>query len=206
MRGSSVAQKQAVRDFGKSRARALKDIRDKVPVRQRAGLPRFKKRGRARPTVNYTRQGFALKDGNLILAGGVTVRVVWSRPLPSAPSSVRVCRDAPGHWHASFVVATEAEPYPGTGGAVGIDWGVQDIAVTTSDAHDLPHPQYGNKQAQKLSRYQRQTARRKPEPVSRRPPGTSGPGARRPGRTPRRRRSGGTPPASGPGTSSATTT
>ncbi|HEU5417043.1 MAG TPA: helix-turn-helix domain-containing protein, partial [Streptosporangiaceae bacterium] len=37
--GSSVAQKQTIRDFGKSRAKALKDRRDKLPVRQRAGLP-----------------------------------------------------------------------------------------------------------------------------------------------------------------------
>ena len=39
---------------------------------------------------------------------------------------------------------------------------MKDIAVTTSDAHDLPHPQYGKKQADKMSRYQRQMARRKP--------------------------------------------
>jgi len=161
--GSSVAQKQTIRDFGTSRAKALQDIKDKVPVRQRAGLPRFKKRDRALPTLNYTRQGFTLRGGNLILAGGIQVRVVWSRPLPSAPSSVRVRRDALGHWHASFVVTTEAEPYPETGGAIGIDWGVTDIAVTTSSAHDLPHPQFGKKAAQKISRYQRQMARRKPE-------------------------------------------
>jgi len=40
---------------------------------------------------------------------------------------------------------------------------VTDIAVTTSSAHDLPHPQFGKKAAEKLSRYQRQMARRKPE-------------------------------------------
>src|ERR1700761_7016491 len=31
--GSSVAQKQAVRDFGKSRAKALKDRKGKLPVK-----------------------------------------------------------------------------------------------------------------------------------------------------------------------------
>ncbi|HEX6521449.1 MAG TPA: transposase, partial [Streptosporangiaceae bacterium] len=41
--------------------------------------------------------------------------------------------------------------------------GVRDIAVTTSDAHDLPHPEFGKKSAEKLSRYQRQMARRMPE-------------------------------------------
>jgi putative transposase len=162
--GSSVAQNQTVRDYGKSRAKALKDRKDKIPVRQRAGLPQFKKRGRSLPTMNYSRQGFTLRDRHLTLAGGITLRVIWSRELPSAPSSVRVCRDALGRWHASFVVRAEAEPYPETGDVIGIDWGVKDIAVTTSDAHDLPHPQFARKSAEKLARYQRQMARRKPKP------------------------------------------
>jgi putative transposase len=162
--GSSVAQKRAIRDFGKSRAKALKDIKDKLPVRRRAGMPKFRKRDRCLPTMNYTRQGFALRDGLLRVAGGIALRVVWSRPLPSAPTSVRVYQDAVGHWYASFVTETEAEPYPRAGAVIGIDWGVKDIAVTTSDAHDLPHPQYGKKSAQKLAKYQRQMARRKPRP------------------------------------------
>jgi putative transposase len=162
--GSSVAQQQTIRDFGKSRAKALQDRRDKKPVRQRAGLPQFKKRDRALPTMNYTRPGFTLRDGRLTVAGGISLRVVWSRPLPSAPSSVRVYQDALGRWHASFVVQSEAEPYPPSDEAIGIDWGVKDIAVTTSDAHDLPHPEYGKKSQEKLSRYQRQMARRRPRP------------------------------------------
>src|SRR5262245_19644916 len=84
--GSSVAQKQTVRDFGKSRPKALKDRKGTLPVRQRAGLPQFKKRDRALPTMNYTKQGFTLRDGLLTVAGGIVVRVVWSSPLPSAPS------------------------------------------------------------------------------------------------------------------------
>ena len=162
--GSSVAQKQTIRDFGKSRAKALKDRKDKLPVRQRAGMPQLRKRGRSLPTMNYTRQGFVLSDGLLTVAGGISLRVVWSRPLPSAPSSVRVYQDALGHWHASFVVETEADPYPETGAAIGIDWGVKEIAVTTSDDHDLPHPGHGRKSAGKLATYQRQMARRKPKP------------------------------------------
>ena len=160
--GSSVAQKQAIRDFGKSRAKALKDRKNKIPVRRRAGLPQFKKRDRALPTMNYTRQGFTIRDGRLIVAGGVSLRVVWSRDLPSDPSSVRVCQDALGHWHASFVVQAEAGQYPENGHAIGIDWGVREIATTTSEAHDLPHPEFGKKAAETLARFQRQMARRKP--------------------------------------------
>jgi putative transposase len=162
--GSSVAQKQAIRDFCKSRAKALKDRKNKMPVRQRAGLPQFKKRDQSRPTMNYTRQGFALRDGKLTVAGGISLRIVWSRPLPAEPSSVRVYQDATGHWNASFVVTTEEEPYPETAAVIGIDWGVKDIAVTTSDAHDLPHAEFGKNAQGKLAKYQRQMARRRPKP------------------------------------------
>jgi len=41
---------------------------------------------------------------------------------------------------------------------------VKDVAVTTSDAHDLPHPEFGRKSAGKLARCQRQMSRRKPKP------------------------------------------
>ncbi|MGN9796469.1 helix-turn-helix domain-containing protein, partial [Streptomyces sp. OZ13] len=80
--GSSVPQQQVVRDFAKSRAKALKDIKAKLPMRQRAGMPRIKRKREAAPSLNYTTRGFRLKDGRLHLAGGIVVTVVWSRQLP----------------------------------------------------------------------------------------------------------------------------
>lgn len=160
--GASVPQQQTIRDFATSRSKALKDIEKRLPLRQRAGMPRVKKKRDALPTLNYTTRGFRLKDGRLHLAGGIVLTVVWSRDLPSAPSSVRVYRDAVGHWYASFVVATQTQPLPATGAVIGVDWGVKQTATTTSDAHDLPHAQHGKTAAQKLARYQRMMARRKP--------------------------------------------
>lgn len=161
--GASVPQQQIIRDFVRSRAKALKDIKARLPMRQRAGMPKFKKKDRSTPTLNYTRRGFRLKAGRLHLANGIVLTVVWSRDLPAEPSSVRVCRDSLGHWYASFVVPVQAEPLPATGRAIGIDWGVNEIATTTSDNHDLPHPNHGKKAAEKLARYQRMMARRKPK-------------------------------------------
>jgi putative transposase len=160
--GASVPQQQIIRNFGASRARALKDIKAKLPPRQRAGMPRLKKKDRAIPTLNYTRRAFRLKEGCLHLAGGIVVRVVWSRELPAEPSSVRVYRDSLGHWYASFVVPAESQPLPSTGRSIGIDWGVRETATTTSGAHDLPHPEYGKKASARLTHYQRMMARRKP--------------------------------------------
>lgn len=161
--GASVPQQQLIRDFGASRAKALGDIKARLPMRQRAGMPRYKKKREANPSLNYTRRGFRLKDGRLHLAGGIVLCVVWSRELPNTPSSVRVYCDSLGHWYASFVVAATIEHLPKTGRVIGIDWGVKETATTTSDAHDLSHPQHGKTAAQKLARYQRMMARRRPK-------------------------------------------
>ncbi|MEV0203284.1 hypothetical protein AB0H81_43550, partial [Nonomuraea sp. NPDC050691] len=91
--GASVPQQQIIRDFARSRAKALQDIKDRLSVKRRAGMPRFKKKDLARPSLNYSRRGFRLRDGRLHLAGGIVLTVVWSRQLPAAPSSVRVYRD-----------------------------------------------------------------------------------------------------------------
>ncbi|ANS65279.1 transposase [Streptomyces lincolnensis] len=160
--GSSVPQQQLIRDFGRSRAKSLKDIRDRLPQGLRAGMPTYKKRCEADPTLNYTRRGFRMKDGRLHLAGGIVLTVVWSRNLHADPSSVRVYRDSLGHWYASFVVPAEVQPLPETGRVIGIDWGVKETATTTSDAHDLPHAGHGQKAQAKLARYDRMMARRKP--------------------------------------------
>ncbi|MFD4537038.1 RNA-guided endonuclease InsQ/TnpB family protein [Kitasatospora sp. NPDC058397] len=159
--GASVPQQQTIRDFARSRAKALKDIKAKLPVKQRAGMPRHKKLKDSRPSLNYTQRGFRLKEGRLHLAGGIVLTVVWSRDLPCVPSSVRVYQDAVGHWYASFVVAAEVRPLPETGAVIGIDWGVRETATTTSDAHDLPHAEHGRTAARRLAKYQRQMARRR---------------------------------------------
>ncbi|MFG2293994.1 RNA-guided endonuclease InsQ/TnpB family protein [Streptomyces sp. NPDC048603] len=159
--GACVPQQQIIRDFGKSRAKALGDIKARLPVRQRAGMPGIKRKREADPSLEYTRRGFRLKNDRLLLANGIALTVAWSRDLPSAPSSVRVYRDSLGHWYASFVVAAPSEAPAETGRAIGIDWGVKEVATTTSDTHDLPHAQHGKTAAAKLVRHQRMMARRR---------------------------------------------
>ncbi|MEU6913016.1 RNA-guided endonuclease InsQ/TnpB family protein [Streptomyces olindensis] len=161
-KGSSVPQQQAIRDFGASRAKALKDIKNRLPQRQRAGMPKHKKKHDAALSLNYTRRGFRVQGGLLHLAGGIVLTVVWSRDLSADPSSVRVYRDRLGHWYASFVVPSEAQPLPATGAVIGVDWGVRVTATTTSDMYDLPHAEHGGKARARLTRYDRMMARRKP--------------------------------------------
>ncbi len=137
--GSQNAQQQVLRTFRTKRARG-------------ARAKKLKKH-HALPTVNYTRNGLRIKDGRLRLAKGVSIPVVWSRELPSDPSSVRVYQDSLGHWYASFVVRVNEEPLAELDSAVGIDWGVETIATATDPAYDLAHPQYGRRNAGALANY-----------------------------------------------------
>ena len=177
--GSSVAQQQTVRDFAASRSKALTDRKNRIPVAQRHGLPRFKSRHTARPTLNYTARGFSLKPDDtgrlrLVLPGRVSIPVVWSRDLPSTPKSVRVSQDTLGHWYASFVVDVEHRVLPAVGDnlAIGIDWGVRETATTarvnlrSGDVDDtidfdLPHAEHGKRAASELALAQRTMARRR---------------------------------------------
>ncbi|MEV0775604.1 transposase [Streptomyces sp. NPDC050428] len=161
--GSSVVQQQAIRDFGRSRGKAHQDIRERLPLARRARMPKWKSKREALLTLNYTKRGFRLKDGRLHLAGGVVLTVVWSPELPAEPSSVRVYQGSLGHWYSSFVVPAQVQPLPETGRVLGVDWGVTETATTTSDAHDLPHAEYGKKAQKKLTRYDRMMARRRPK-------------------------------------------
>lgn len=157
--GSSVAQQQVVRDFTAARSKALSDRQNKVTSAR--GLPRHKARHRSRPSLNFTRRGFSVRDGRLCLPGGVRVPVVWSRQLPSDPSSVRVSQDALGHWWASFVVEIEPTHHDGSG-VIGVDWGIKTPAATTDDRYDLPYLGARKNAQAGLARYQRMMARRKP--------------------------------------------
>lgn len=91
--GSVVVQQQMMRDYSRRKAADQG--------------PRKLKKHHCLPSLNYTLRGFSLRDGALVLAGGISLPVVWSRELPSAPTSVRVYQDSLGHWYASFVVYRE---------------------------------------------------------------------------------------------------
>lgn len=95
-----------------------------------------------------------------MLAKCPPIPVVLHRPMPSAPTSVVVFRDACGDWFASFVVRREDEPLPPTAGAIGIDWGVIATATTTDPAYDLLFSGHRKAAADRLAKAQRRMARR----------------------------------------------
>ncbi|MEV6554075.1 transposase [Nocardia sp. NPDC051756] len=151
--GSQVAQQQALRTYAQAH-----DLSFKVKGR---GRPVFKSRKRALPSLEYTVRGFRIRDGRLLLPKGVSIPVVWSRELPSEPTTVRVTRDSVGHWYASFVVRREAETVSIAAGGIGVDWGVSTTATTTDTAFDLPFLGHRKRCAAELAKAQRRMARRR---------------------------------------------
>lgn len=152
--GSSVAQQQMLRTFALALQHAFK-------VKGRR-FPKYKQRKTALPSLEYTTNGFKLKDGRLRLPGKLSIPVVWSRELPSEPKSCRVYQDNLGDWYVSFVVKRERTPLPPTDRKIGIDWGVKVPATTTDPDFDLLYLGHRKNAANEVAKAQRKMARRKP--------------------------------------------
>lgn len=150
--GSQVAQQQMLRTYGSALSHSFT-----VKGRRR---PTFKARKTTLPSLEYTRNGFSIRDNRLVLPKGVTVPVVWSRDLPSEPTSVNVYRDSLGHWYASFVVRRETSTLPNARGGIGIDWGVSTVATTTDACFDLQYAGHRKRCAAQLAKAQRKMSRR----------------------------------------------
>ncbi|MDR7338400.1 putative transposase [Glycomyces lechevalierae] len=164
---SAVALQQAVRDANKA-YRHYFAARTGKRARGPVGKPRFKSRRDRRQAIRFTRNArFKITAaGRLRLPGIGEVSVVWSRDLPSAPSSVTVVREASGRYFASFVCETRDDPLPDTGRAIGLDLGLASF-VTGSDGSKTAAPQYCRRAERKLAKANRNLARKRPGSANR---------------------------------------
>ena len=102
--------------------------------------PRFKKR-RNQQSAKLTRNAFTIKNGAIYLAKIGTVKPVWSRELPSIPSSVTIIKDSANRYFLSFVVDIEKQSAPPTDKTIGIDLGIKTFATfDTGEKRDAPKP------------------------------------------------------------------
>jgi len=159
---ASVALVQACQDA----RRAYRNWFDSLSGRRkgrRVGHPRLRTK-RGRQSIRLTRNGFALHDDRLYLAKVGQVRVRWSGPLPTVPSSVTVIRDPDGRYSASFVVERDATPLPTVGRVAGVDLGLTWLAtVTDSDGttEQVANPRHLRSAQRRLARAQRRLARKR---------------------------------------------
>jgi putative transposase len=127
--------------------------------------PRFRSRKDRRQAIRFTANArFSVTPGSRLRLPKIgDVKVCWSRPLPSAPSSVTVIRDASGRHFASFVIESDpqadAERFAQAGAEVGIDLGLTHFAVM-SDGRKVVSPRFLRRAERKLRKAQKSLSRK----------------------------------------------
>lgn len=152
---SNIPLQQSIIDLGTAYSNyfdSLKGKRKGVKV----GQPRFKKKTTAQ-SARFRKGGFVLKGQSVYLAKIGNLKPIWSRELPSEPSSVTVIKDSANRYFLSFVVETEPVQMPAQFPSVGIDLGLKTFAVL-STGEKVERPDYKPLE-RKISRLQRKAAR-----------------------------------------------
>jgi putative transposase len=129
---------------------------------RRVGHPRFRTK-HGRQSIRLTRNGFALHGTRLYVAKVGDLRVRWSRPLPSVPSSVSVICEADGRYYASFVVRRGPARLPPVTRTAGIDLGLARFAVVAASdgtTEVVANPRHLRAAEQRLARAQRALSRK----------------------------------------------
>ena len=124
-----------------------------------AGRPRFKSK-RDRQSVSLMKTAFTLRDG-VLKVGKIEgdLKVLWSRELPSPPSSCTLSMTPTGDFYVSFTCEYVPQKTSGTG-VTGIDFGLKDLFVLSS-GEKITNPRHYTRTQRKLKRLQQHLARKK---------------------------------------------
>ncbi|XZN95352.1 MAG: RNA-guided endonuclease InsQ/TnpB family protein [Microcoleus sp.] len=123
---------------------------------RKVGYPKFKKRTSSQ-SARFRVGGFSLKNGGVYLAKIGVVNPIWSRTLPSEPSSVTVIKDCANRYFLSFVVEIQPIQSEAKNPSIGIDLGIKTFAVM-SNGEKAESPSY-KKPYRKVRKLQRKLAR-----------------------------------------------
>lgn len=148
---SSVALQQSLRNLDVAFSRFFK---------KKSRYPKFKKRKNG-GSARFVKTGFRVKGESLHI-GRIkgAIKTVWSRSLPSEPSSCTISQNPSGQWFVSFLCEAEIETYSKTDKRIGIDLGIESFA-TFSDGAKVSQPKSIRALRKKLSRASRNHSRKK---------------------------------------------
>lgn len=151
---SAVVLQQSLRDLDTAYKNFFDGLKGKRP---RMGAPRYKSRKDTRQAVRFTANArWSITPGQKVCLPKIgDLKVKWSRPLPSTPSTVTVVKDSAGRYFASFVVETSpSEVMPETTPELGIDLGLGHFAVL-SDGTKVDSPRFLRRAGKRLKKAQR---------------------------------------------------
>lgn len=152
---SNIPLQQSVADLGVAYKNFFASLKGKRKG-TRVGPPRFKKKT-GRQSARFRIGGFSIKGTEVYLAKIGSVKPIWSRELPSKPSSVTVIKDAANRYFLSFVVEIEPVQVDAKNHSIGIDLGIKTFAAMSS-GEMIKSPSY-LKLDKRLRRKQKQFAR-----------------------------------------------
>ena len=98
---------------------------------RKVGYPKFKKRTSSQ-SARFRIGGFSIKGNDVYLAKMGIVKPIWSRGLPSEPSSVTVIKDCANRYFLSFVVEATPINTDAKNQSIGIDLGIKTFAVMSN--------------------------------------------------------------------------
>lgn len=152
---SNIPLQQSVADL----AVAYKNFFDSLKGKRKGkkvGSPKFKKKTNQQ-SARLRIGGFSIKGDKVYLAKIGNFKPIWSRILPSAPTSVTVIKDCANRYFLSFVVEVEPVQTDAKNQSIGIDLGVKTFAVM-SDGTQTESPNYSNLD-RKIRKLQKKLAR-----------------------------------------------
>ncbi|HBK95998.1 MAG TPA: transposase [Microcoleaceae bacterium UBA10368] len=123
---------------------------------RKVGYPKFKKRTGSQ-SARFRVGGFSFKHRGIYLAKIGIVSPIWSRELPSEPSSVTVIKDCANRYFLTFVIEVQPIQAEAKNPSIGIDLGIKTFAVM-SNGEKAESPSY-KKLDRKVRKLQRKLAR-----------------------------------------------
>ena len=151
---SSVSFQQTALHLGN----AYKTFFQGRKLTRKPGKPHFKTK-RNHQSVSLMTTAFTLKDGQFTIAKmKIPLHVVWSRDLPSAPSSCTLSKTPTGEYYVSFTCEYLPPKTSGTK-VTGIDLGLTHLAIL-SDGTKIDNPRHYQKAQKCLKRLQQSHSRK----------------------------------------------
>ena len=127
---------------------------------QRTGYPTFKKR-RGKQSAEYTRSAFKYdSESNALTVSGLgKLKVRWSRPFQSAPTTITITKDCCGRYFVTLCLEASFKELAKTGESIGVDLGINRLA-TLSNGERIANPKHSNGRRHELTHQQRHLARK----------------------------------------------
>lgn len=155
---SNIPLQQSIADLGVAYNKYFESVKGKRKG-FKVNQPKFKKEEHRQP-ARFRKGGFCIKKGKVYLVAKIgNLKTVWSRPLPSEPSSVTAIKDRAGRYFLSFVLEVESTIVPAIKRSVGIDLRLKMFAYLSS-GEAVNSPNYSRLE-RKIRKAQRQLSRRK---------------------------------------------